>query len=107
MDGQMNIFDFLKIENQDDVPEKEMVALVGNAIGVVFEKNDHLDHYEGYHSKLKLTIQYDNYNLMDKTDRFISCGWDNKKRYSAGGRPCDSIEEAIHYLREAIERNTQ
>lgn len=112
MDGQMSIFDILPIGNTeaiciDATPEDEMVKLIGYALGIVFKYNGHLEQYEHVQRKLKLTVQYSNYDLEDNHDRFISCGWDNSKTHSGGGRPCDSMEEAVKYLRTVMKNERE
>ena len=37
MDGQMTIWDISPTSELDDIPEAEMVEIVGNAIGVKFK----------------------------------------------------------------------
>lgn len=103
MNGQMTIFDFLKPTYPDDLntlPEEEMVRIVGEALGIKFNYDDFFESYKYKKGIVTLTIGYSNYSLPDNTARFIGCGYDwalaNDRQ--GGGRPCDSIEEAVNYL---------
>lgn len=108
MDDQMSIFDFLPEETEvkdfTRMTIEETVAYIGDRIGMIFHYNDFLNHYEAKYKKLKLDLNYSHYDTTDERDGklFISCGYGTKTK--GGGAPCDSLEEAIKYLKGCIER---
>ena len=111
IEGQMTIWEFLqptKEKSLEEMTEKEMVEYIGKKIGKVFIYNDYLSQWEvKLRKNYKLDLSFSNYCMnwnSDKGDgkRFISCGYGNHK--GGGGRPCDSLEEAIKYFEDAIRR---
>ena len=106
MEGQLSIFDFLDDDpaemSLDDLPEEEMVKIVGNSIGVNFTYRDDFWGYEAKYKKLKFELHYSNYRLSDNTARFISAGYNYSK--GGAGSPCDSIQEAVNFFRNAMNR---
>ena len=103
---QMTIFDYLS--ELDSIPEEEMVRQVGEAVGMVFKRvqADWFEEsvgggwYEARKSKHeKYELNYDTY--LDGTNRrFIGAGWQYKT--SGGGAPCDTIQEAIDYIKRGM-----
>lgn len=105
MQGQINLFEWLSSQEKtglDAISEPEMVEQIGAALGVEFKK-DRLGDYRAKIGKTILSIQYDNYwpGINDGA-RFISTGIDRPKE--GAGSPCDSIEEAIAWLKNQLER---
>lgn len=104
MDGQMNIFDFIKPEikevDLESFPEEEMVQHIKSATGIPFTYRDDLTGYEAKIKKMRYTVKYSRY--WDGNKRFISCGYGNN---IGGSRsPCDSIEEAIAFFKRGLNR---
>ena len=101
--GQMTIFDY--ISELDDIPVEEMVRQVSEAVGIVFERktaewfeNGTGVWYESRKSKHEMfDLCYDRY--ADTNRKFIGAGWQYKT--SAGGVPCDTIQEAIDFFNRA------
>lgn len=106
IENQMTIWEFLeKPRSLEDMTEKEMVDYIGKQLGKVFIYNDYLEHWEvKLRKNYKLDLSFSTYDTSDDNNgkRFISAGWGN--HMGGGGRPCDSLEEAIKYLKDAIEK---
>jgi hypothetical protein len=105
---QLTIFDYMQPKSLEDMTEKEMVEHIGRKLNKVFTYNDFLEHWE---CKLKLNykldLKFDNYCTTWGSDegngaRFISAGYGN--HMGGGGRPCDTLDEAITYLSKAVEK---
>ena len=109
MERQLSIFDFMQPVEKDleDMTEIEMVNYIGSKLGIEFYYNDFMERYESKQPKnYILDLRYDNYCTTWGSDegngaRFISAGWGNHT--GGGGRSCDSLEEAITYLRKAMD----
>ena len=108
--NQLTIFDILKPENVDidSLPESDMVQKVSDAIGISFTYNSWFDEYMAKlkKQKLELSLCYSTYTATDRIgQRFISVGYSTKQGdHAGGGRPCDTIEEAIKYFKAILER---
>ena len=108
--GQMTIFDYFS--ELDSIPEEEMVRQVGEAVGMVFKrvKADWFEHSEnrGWYEAMK--NKHEKYELyystyFDTNKRFIGADWQYKT--SSGGGPCDTIQEAIDYIKRGMVRALQ
>lgn len=103
---QMTIFDFIQ-PNQREYPdintisEAEAIQIVGDALGVRFVWSESFHEWQAVKRKVKLTLNYDHFDLIDNHDLFLSAGYDCKM--GGGGAPCKSIEEAIKYLNARAE----
>lgn len=103
---QMTIFDYLKTPggletncDLDQLPEDEMVRIVGRAIGINFEFVGGVLGWVAHpKKKVELSISYDNYDLLDNTNRFIGVGIDDKNNHCGAGAPCDTIRHAIEFF---------
>lgn len=106
MARQMTIFDFIKPDYTgiaiDDLDEKEMVTIIGNALDLDFKYDSFFETYMAKVGDECFRLGYSNYTLSDRHDLFISCGWDKKTH--GKGRPCDSLDEAIKWFK-AIRRS--
>lgn len=102
MEGQMTIFDIIKPNSLDDLPEEEMVKQVSDATGLNFKYRDDFWKWECKVKDVRFSLHYSNYSIDDKR-RFISCGYDRKAKEGCGS-PIDSLEEAIAFFRKAKER---
>jgi len=100
---QMTIFDFLGPAYPDikTITEAEAVRIVGDALGVRFVWSEFFQEWESVKGKVKLSLNYSHYNLTDNHDLFLGAGY--AYRTGGGGRPCDSIKEAIAYLERKVE----
>ncbi len=111
MDGQISIFDWMPeavpavaFPNINDITEETAVRMVGNEIGVEFVYNELFHHWEAKVGKMKLDLEYSRFNLDNNHDLFLGAGY--MFGSGGGGRPCDSIEDAVKYFRKKIgERN--
>lgn len=107
LEGQMTIFDFLPAPSDlDDLPEEEMVRIVGERTGLKFQllklHNDFYQ-YEAKIGKAKITINYSRYfPKIYHGKRFISVSYMNGT--GGGGAPCDTLDEAVEMLKRYIER---
>lgn len=109
MKGQISIFDWMPeavpamtFPDIKDIHEAEAVRIVGEQTGVEFAYNESFRQWIGKAGKLKLDLEYDHYILEDKKDLFLSVGYSIGT--SGGGSPCDSIEEALEYIRNVKKR---
>jgi len=111
-EGQLSIFDFLKSNALDDLPEEDMVQMIVAATGIDFQKRSFAGgrwieeeyEYSGKRGGYEYTVRYSNYNMNDSHARYISCGWGRKTE--GGGSPCDSVDEAIRYFKRILERQS-
>lgn len=104
---QMTIFDFLPSRYPDinDIDESEAVRIVGDRLGVVFTYNDYFEQWECKKGKIKLSLEYDHFNLHDNHDLFLGVGYDCRNPVCGGGSPCASIEQAIRYFERIIQEH--
>lgn len=106
MIDQITIFDILPKEDLErdinDLPENEMVDIVGRTTGLNFKYDDYLTQYVAKKGELTFTLKYSNYRIDDQR-RFISSGW-SRKMLEGAGIPADSIEEAVEFFNSAKER---
>ena len=102
--GQMTIWDYLN--GLDNLPEDEMVRKVGEGSGLDFKPAELKGKWSDmlfYQAKDKGAVYEIHYSAyMGTSIRFISVGWGYKA--SGGGAPCDSVEEAIKYLKRYKEQ---
>lgn len=103
---QMTIFDFLQPDQSEypdinTISEAEAVRIVGDALGVEFVWSEFFQTWQAVKRKVKLTLDYDHFDLIDNHDLFLNVGYDCKM--GGGGAPCESIEEAIKYLKTRVE----
>jgi hypothetical protein len=99
----MTIFDFLGPAYPDikTITEAEAVRIVGDALGVEFTYSEFFNEWVARKGKTRLNLKYSNFNLPDNHDLFLGAGY--AYRTGGGGRPCDSIKEAIAYLERKVE----
>lgn len=118
-DGQMSIFEFLPQE--DDfctMPEAEVMEIISQRIGVKLQYTNYSNKYDKLHDysakvgKMNINASIDTYvttlggdSKVIEGHKFISVGWGNST--SGGGRPCDSIDEAVEYLLKALGRKKE
>ena len=108
MKGQISLFEIIGTDNLDvdlnEIMEEDMANMVGRALGLTFTQNE----FGNYLAKIKnliITVSFLNY-MIDDHRRFIDIDWHNKKTTAGGGRPCDSVREAISWVRKKIEEET-
>lgn len=110
MEGQMSIFDFLEPELTDflKMTEAEIAEYIGDQLGLKFVYNNHLERYEcNVKKNYKLDLEVLTYWTSDYRNgkKFISAGHQlTTGSYRGGGKPCDSLDEAVKYLREQLTR---
>lgn len=108
---QMTIWDFMKEDCLETLPEEDMVRQIGSALRVDFKKDGFFGDYRARVGKSILSVEYDRFSDdgvecdFKKGDRFIGCDFiDGNNGASA---PCLSVQEAIewfeHYRRKSIE----
>lgn len=95
-DGQMSIFDLMPQDMPDD--EGEMVRIIGNRLGMHFTHDTFLNEWRCKIKGFTVSLEYDNYMTSGK--RFIGVGV-NSQKWGAGA-PCDSIDEAVEWLRKQL-----
>lgn len=99
MEGQMTIWDFLKEEPLESIPEEEMVRQIGFALGVNFAYDPNFGNYRAKIGKSTLRVSYDHFDGCFDDALFIGCDFDSGPPHSSGaGAPCDSIKEAISWF---------
>ena len=107
---QLSIFDMLTPDatELDKMTEADMVQKISNAIGISFYYSHVFNEYIAKlpKQKLELSLCYSTYTATDRIGRrFISVGYSTKRGdHAGGGRPCDTIEEAIKYFKAILER---
>lgn len=105
---QMSIYDWLQPEYPaiSDITDTEAALIVGDAIGMTFKYSDLFEEWEAVRGMLKLSLEYSHYSLSDNQNLFLGVGYENKHDHSGGGRPCDSIDEAIRYFKGILQNAT-
>lgn len=91
----------------NDLSEPEMVDIVGCSAGLNFKYKNELFGYEAKTKHCTFTLKYSTYKYAGAYGkRHISAGYDYKKNGEIGGagRPCDSIQQAIDFMKRGIER---
>jgi len=108
--GQMTIFDYFS--ELDSIPEEEMARQVGEAVGMVFKRvvAEWFEESEGrgwFETRKSKNEKYDLYysTYLGTNKRFIGAGWQYKT--SAGGGPCDTIQEAIDFIKRGMVKAQQ
>lgn len=107
IDGQLTIFDYMEPERPKvdfhDMTEQEMVEYIGKELGLIFHHNDYLRQWEVNYKRHVISLYYSTY--FENKELFISAGVDKKYgNYYGQGRPCDSLEETINFLKGAVEK---
>ena len=113
MKGQMTIFEFLPQEADFVTMDLNQVAeIIGNKVGVKLNYDDYLEEYIGTVGKIKITVGMSTYKVTHEGSetliagrKFISAGWGMSTE--GGGRPCDSIDEAVEYLQKALSKGAR
>ena len=104
---QMTLFDLEPVDDVDfnSTPEEDVVKMIGCATGINFRYKDKLWGWVGGDRKLNFNISYSNYSFGGH-ERHLNCGYNyNQKGHIGGaGSPCDTVEEAIEFLKTGIER---
>lgn len=108
-DGQMSIFEYLPTDDTLESKTLEQIAAeLSMLVGVNFNKA--VSEYKGdtfveYVAKLdknnRLMLDEGTYNTEDERHgkRYIGVGYDFAENHAGGGAPCDTIDEAVAYLR--------
>lgn len=106
--GQLTIFDFLRSRSEiEALSIEEIAAIVGEALGVTFQKGKLRTDSEYYEAeigrRIKITVDKSQYSPEINNSRWF-CGADIQAGTSGAGAPCDTIEEAIKWFRKQITR---
>ena len=116
MTGQMSIFDYMQPEKiaLEDLPEEDMIHMLENATGINFKKvvftsryYPDVYEYEYKRGQLRIAVKYENYDLEDNHDRFIDVMCSLKFHSMGFGGPCDTIDEAVKYIRKGLDTLNQ
>ena len=109
MDGQISIFDFVEIpENEiEEMTSGELANVIGTAIGIEFKPTGWSDEYEAQvGKKVRLSVNKSHFACdgvnHKEGDAFISCGWSCGT--SGAGSPIQSIQEAVEWFKKRIEK---
>ena len=110
---QLTIFDIIE-ENGTDAQEfpdfqlldlSEIARILSDAVGVTF-RADKYGRFEAKHGKIVFDLGLSTYLVEDKLgEKFISIGYLDKSDHSGGGRPADSIAEAVNYFVGVLQKN--
>ena len=101
--GQLTIFDLLPPEDDLNIPIEEAARIIGSAIGVKMVWNDFFKEFQGKtKEKIIICISYSRYLGCNDERKFL--GVDVNYKTAGAGSPCDSIPEAIEYIRKQIDR---
>lgn len=107
---QLTIFDFLPPEENkydiENMTTAEIAKIIGERVGVQFKPTGWVEEFGTKIKKLKLSLHKSRY-ACDTTDRkkgdaFISVGYDIGS--GGGGSPVDSIEAAVNYFKQKLEK---
>lgn len=107
---QMTLFE---LEPTDEVDidatsEEEIVRMIGNVLGLEFQDKGWPFGWVAGDKKLNFDVKYSYYKTNDERQgkRFIACGYNYHQNGNIGGAggPCDSVDEAIKFLRRGMER---
>ena len=102
---QLTIFDIIEEKGKaaPNFPDfqllelSEIARILSDAVGVTF-RADRFGRYEAKHGKIVFDLGLSTYLVDDKFgQKFISIGYLDKSDHSGGGRPADSIAEAVNY----------
>ena len=104
MDGQITLDQFCQENPLELMTEEEVATQIGEALGLSFKWNAHLEHYEAkIPGGIKATVHFSRWDTADAKEgkRFIGCGVE----MAMGGCGCgeDTIEDAIRFLKRGIE----
>ena len=112
MDGQMTIFEFLPQESDfAAMPEAQVIRIISDRIGIELKYTEYGDfhEYSAKVGKLTITAKISTYlcthgesGTVIDGHKFISVGYGNSN--GGAGSPCDSIDEAVEFLKKAIEK---
>lgn len=107
MTGQMTIFDFLPPDYPDinEVDEQEAARIVGEHLGITFTYNKMFEQWEYRRGRIRLSLEYDHFDLDDNHDLFFGAGYAiSGGTHEGGGSPCSSIESVVEYLKAALKK---
>ena len=104
MEGQITLDQFCQENPLELMTEEEVANQIGEALGLSFKWNAHLEQYEAkIPGGIKATVSFERWNTGDEKDghRMIGCGVD----MTTGGCGCgeDTIDDAVRFLRRGIE----
>ena len=110
MQGQMTIFDFLPQESDFcDMPEDAVMDIISQRIGIRLTWDNHFEHYSARIGKVMINAKIEEYSCTHEGSqtviaghKYIGAGW--AMSTAGGGRPCDSIDDAVDYLKGAMKR---
>ncbi len=111
---QLTIFDVIEPEKQDwhEMSIKEIASYVGNQTGLNFIPDTRFhgefkEYIAYYTNKMYFTLGFSHYNTLDDRNgkKFISAGFEDRTNgFSGSGRPCNTLEEVIGYIKRILER---
>ena len=113
MPHQMTIFEFLPQEADFvTMPEEKVIEIIGKRIGLKFSYDSYTGEYTATIGKMRISVGISTYKVthegsqtMISGHKFIGAGWGNHTE--GGGRPCDSIDEAVEYLQKALSKGAR
>ena len=94
-----------------DFDAKKVAKEIEKLLGIKFEYNAHLEQYKYTKGKLSITMSTGHYSCdsandgayFKKGDPLIHAGYENKETLSGGGRPCNTVSEAVNYYHNILE----
>lgn len=104
MNEQLSFFDIEGYPDFRCLSLRELAQVIGDALGVKLEE------YEGRAraqlGKLEISVGLSKYApSVHNGEPHVSAWWEYRGNgYEGGGAPCDSIEEAVEFLRRAMLR---
>lgn len=107
MIGQISLFDWMPqpvrpFPDINMITEEEAVRIIGQELNVQFTWDARLRYWKSRMGRLRLSLEYDHFNLPDNHDLFIGTGYEIGT--SGGGAPCSGIAEAVKYFQHQIDR---
>lgn len=93
-----------------DFDAKIVATEIEKLLGIKFEYNTHLEQYKYTKGALSITMStghfacdsVNNGAYFKKGDPLIHAGYENKKTWSGGGRPCQTVSEAVNYFHNIL-----
>ena len=106
-EGQLSLFDLLpQQEDLETIPPDKMAEMIGTAVGVKLSWNERFFQYEGRIGKVTVSVEYDYFaEGVFGGRKFI--GASVSLPHGGTSCPCDSITEAIEFIRRVLPKQLE
>lgn len=96
--GQISLFDLFEDDAPESMTAEDTVGIIGNITGLKFLSGANRFHYSAQYKKAVITLGF---KKTDNGLRLTSTKVQHGTYFS--GRPVDSIDESIRFIRREIE----